>query len=91
MESSIRVFKSFETLLNDGNLFSTDLLNRIDIITSLMNAHLIKRVSKGDAVCTLCPQKLVMPLLSRQNLLHVDAQLCQDVSWFDYTAYKSDS
>ena len=36
-----------------------------------------------------------MPLLSRasitQHLLHVGTQLCQDVSWTDYTEYKSDS
>ena len=36
-----------------------------------------------------------MPLPSRanirQNLLHVGTQLCQDVSWSDYTQYKTDS
>ena len=36
-----------------------------------------------------------MPLLSRarirQNLLHVGAQLCQSVSWSDYTKFKSES
>ena len=31
VESAIKVFKSFETLLNKANLFSTDLLQRIDI------------------------------------------------------------
>ena len=44
VESSIRVFKSFETLMNN-DLFATDLLQRIDIITSVMNARPIKRVS----------------------------------------------
>ena len=39
LESSIRVFKSFKTLLNEGNLFSTELLGRIDVITSIMNAY----------------------------------------------------
>jgi len=90
----IKVFKSFETLLNN-NLFSTDLLQRIDIITSVMNARPIKRVSRADAVFTLSPKELIMPLLSRanirQNLLHVGTQLCQDVSWSDYTQYKTDS
>ena len=88
MESSTRVFKSFETLLNEGNLFSTELLGRIDVITSIMNARPIKRVSKGDAVFTLSPKELVMPFLSSahilQNLLHAGAQLCQDMSWSDY-------
>ena len=36
-----------------------------------------------------------MPLLSRasirQNLLHIGVQLCQSVSWSDYSKYKSDS
>ena len=36
-----------------------------------------------------------MPLLSRanirQNMLHIGTQLCQDVSWSDYTQYKTDS
>ena len=36
-----------------------------------------------------------MPLLSRasirQNLLHIGVQLCQTVSWSDYTKYKSES
>ena len=79
----------------NNDLFSTDLLQRIDIITSVMNARPIKRVSRGNAVFTLSPKELIMPLLSRanirQNILHVGAQLCQDTSWTDYTEYKSDS
>ena len=94
VESSIRVFKSFETLLNN-NLFSTDLLQQIDIITSVMNTRPIKRVSRADAVFTLSPKELIMPLLSRanirQNMLHIGTQLCQYVSWSDYTQYKTDS
>ena len=74
VESPIRVFKSFETLMNN-DLFSTDLLQRIDIITSVMNARPIKRVSRADAVFTLSPKELIMPLLSRanirQNILHI--------------------
>merc|ERR1712215_128118 len=75
--------------------FSTDLLQKIDIITSVMNARPIKRVSRADTVFTLSPKELIMPLLSRanirQNILHIGVQLCQDVSWSDYTEYKSDS
>ena len=68
VESAIKVFKSFETLLNDANLFSTDLLQRIDIIVSLMNALPIKRVSRADVVFTLSPKELCMPLLSRASI-----------------------
>merc|ERR1712215_617032 len=75
--------------------FSTDLLQKIDIITSVMNARPIKRVSRADTVFTLSPKELIMPLLSRanirQNILHIGVQLCQDVRWSDYTQYKSDS
>ena len=89
------MFKSFETLLNVANLFSTDLLQRINIIVSLMNARPIKRVLRSDAVFTLSPKELCRPLLShasiRQNLLHIGFQLCQSVSWSDYSKYKSDS
>ena len=93
VESSIRVFKSFETLLNN-DLYSSDLLQRLDIIVSVMNARPVKRISRGNAIFTLSPKELIMPLLSRanirQNLLHVGAQLCQETSWTDYSEYKSD-
>ena len=95
VESSIKVFKSFETLLNDAYLFSTDLLQRIDIITSFMNCRPVKKVTHSDSVFTLSAKELVMPLLSRasirQNILHLGSQLCQSTSWSDYSAYKSDS
>ena len=78
-----------------GTFFSTELLGRIDVMTSIMNSRPIKRVSKGDAVFTLSPKELVMPLLwrthIRQNLLRAGAQLCQSVSWTDYESFKSDS
>ena len=81
VESSIKVFKSFETLLNNANLFSTDLLQRIDIITSLMNCRPVKKVSRADSIFTLSAKELVMPLLLsrasiRQNILHLGSQLC---------------
>ena len=60
-----------------------------------MNARPIKRVSSADAVFTLSPKELIMSLLSRenirQNILHIGTQLCQDVSWSDYTQYKTES
>ena len=95
VESSIKVFKSFETLLNDAKLFATDLLQRIDIIASCMNCRPVKIVTHSNSIFTLSAKELVMPLLSRasirQNILHIGSQLCQATSWSDYSAYKSDS
>ena len=95
MESSIKVFKSFETLLNDAKLFAIDLLQRIDIITACMNCRPVKKVTRSNSIFTLSSKELVMPLLSRasirQGILHMGSQLCQATSWSDYTAYKSDS
>ena len=95
VESSIRVFKTFETLLNDAKLFAIDLLQRIDIITACMNSRPVKKVTRSNSVFTLSCKELVMPLLSRANIrqeiLHMGTQLCQATSWSDYTAYKSDS
>ena len=59
----------------------------------LFRSRPVERVSKGNAIFTLSPKELIMPLLSRanirQNLIHVGAQLCQKTSWTDYSEYKS--
>ena len=91
---SIRVFKSFETLLNDAKLFAIDLLQMIDIIAACMNCRPVKKVTRSNSIFTLSSKELVMPLLSRasirQEILHMGSQLCQATSWSDYKAYKSD-
>ena len=95
VESSIKVFKSFETLLNVAKLFAIDLLQRIDIIVSCMNFRPVKKVTRLNSIFTLSSRELVMPLLwhasIRQDILHIGSQLCQATSWSDYTAYKTDS
>ena len=92
---SIKTSKSFEPLLNQANLSSTELSGRLDIITSVMNNRPVKRINKGEAVFSLSPKEMVMPLLSRvhilQNLLHCRSQLMDTVSWTDYEQFKSDS
>jgi len=76
VESTIKTFKSLEPLLNQANLFSTGLLGRLDIITSVMTSIPVKRINKGQAIFTLSTKEIVMPLLSRahiqQNLLHCE-------------------
>ena len=95
VESSIRVFKSFETLLNESKLFALDLIQRIEIICATMNSRPVKRVTRSTSVFTLSSKELVIPLLSRANIrqeiLHLGATLCQETNWSDYTNYKSDS
>ena len=68
VESSIRVFKTFETLLNDAKLFAIDLLQRIDIITACMNSRPVKKVTRSNSVFTLSCKELVMPLLSHASI-----------------------
>merc|ERR1711873_364881 len=95
VESSIRVFKSFETLLNESKLFALDLLQRIEIICAVMNSRPVKRVTRSSSVFTLSSKELVIPLLSRTNIrqeiLHMGTALCQETRWSDYTNYKTDS
>ena len=63
VESCIKVFKSFETLLNDAKLFAIDLLQTIDIITACMNCRPVKKVTRSNSIFTLSSKELVMPLL----------------------------
>ena len=74
-------------MLNDANLFVTDLFARLDIITSVMTCRPIKKVTQANHISTPSPEKLVHPLLSRQhvrqNLLYTGKQLLDTMRWIN--------
>ena len=58
-------------MLNDANLFNTELFARLEMICSVMNCHPIKKITPIDHILTLSPKELVHPFLSRVHVRQV--------------------